>query len=51
MMERGWIYSMGRLKRVGPEIFELTEEGLEECARSIFAAASLRGREKRKLSR
>jgi chromosome segregation and condensation protein ScpB len=51
MIERGWIYSMGRIKQVGPEIFELTDEGLEACARSIFAAESLRGRRKRKLRR
>jgi hypothetical protein len=50
MIQCGWIYSMGRLKKVGPEIFELTEEGLEACARSIFGVASLRGRRKRKLA-
>lgn len=51
MIQRGWIYSMGRIKKIGPEIFELTEDGLEACASSIFAAAGLRGRQKRKLPR
>jgi hypothetical protein len=51
MIASGWIYSMGRLKPIGPELFELTEQGLEACAQSIFAATGLRGRKKRKLAR